>query len=142
MDRRFFLQAGLTGAAASLIPVSRTTYGAIPSTPLAGKIYFTEASPGHWSHKAAGHLPNVTTEKSSNTLKVTVTTAHEMKPWEHYIVKHQLLDKNFNLLFDRMFNPEVDLAPVSEFVLGNYSGSLYALSMCNKHDVWLSEVII
>ncbi|MCL6271119.1 hypothetical protein M3P05_14430 [Sansalvadorimonas sp. 2012CJ34-2] len=142
MNRRNLLKAGLAGSAAGLIYLPSTVRGDIPATELAGKIYFTEANPGRWSHKAQTHLPRISTARTGDNLKITVTTPHEMKPWEHYIVKHQLLDKNFNLLFDRIFNPEKDTIPVSEFILGTYSGSLYALSMCNKHDVWLGEITI
>jgi superoxide reductase len=41
-----------------------------------------------------------------------------------------------------MFNPDKDKAAISTFTLENYSGAIYALSMCNKHDLWLNSATV
>jgi superoxide reductase len=37
-----------------------------------------------------------------------------------------------------LFDPSKDKAAISLFTLQDYSGPLYVLSMCNKHDLWLN----
>lgn len=103
-----------------------------------GSVYFTKENPGRWSKKARGHLPNIELKKDGNKINVTVTTAHGMDGYAHYIVKHVLLDQNYNFLAEKMFDPTKDKVPVSNFTLKNYKGYVHLLSMCNKHDVWLS----
>jgi superoxide reductase len=49
-----------------------------------------------------------------------------------------LLDKNYKFIDEKMFDPTKDQTAMSTFALQDYSGSIYALSMCNKHDLWLS----
>ena len=90
----------------------------------------------------AGHLPSIGIEKAGGKLTVKIVTPHEMKGYEHYIVKHVLLDKNYKFIDEHLFNPEKELTPTSSFVLENYSGTIYALSMCNKHDLWLSSATV
>lgn len=63
-----------------------------------------------------------------------------MNGYEYYIVKHVLLDNKFNFL-DELCNPEKE-TPMSVFSVNNDSGNIYALSMCNKHDVWLNSAEI
>ena len=74
--------------------------------------------------------------------QVKVTTAHAMKGCEHYIVKHMLLNKDFEFIAEKMFDSSKDKSPVSTFTLESYSGPLYALSVCNKHDTWISVIEI
>ena len=61
-----------------------------------------------------------------------------MKAYEHYIVKHVLLDSNHKFLDEHLFDPTKDMAAISTFTLQGYSGMLYVLSLCNKHDLWLN----
>lgn len=63
-----------------------------------------------------------------------------MNGFEHYIVKHVLLDKNYQFLDEHFFNPTIDKIAQSTFNLPNYSGTLHVLSLCNKHDLWLTTV--
>jgi len=108
---------------------------------MAGGLFYTKDAPGRWSKKVGGHLPNIETAKGAGgKLEVKVVTAHEMKGYEHYIVKHVLLDKDFRFIDERMFNPTVDKAPISTFTLDAYQGPLHALSVCNKHDTWLNVI--
>jgi len=69
---------------------------------------------------------------------VTVVTAHEMKGYEHYIVKHVLLDHSYKFLQEHLFDPSKDTGAISTFTLIDYKGPIYALSLCNKHDLWLN----
>lgn len=103
-----------------------------------GGIYYTKDQPGRWAKKAGGHVPLINLQKSEGESLVEIITPHEMNKYEHYIVKHILLDESYNFLAERMFNPEKDLQPRSEFKLDSYSGAVFALSVCNKHDTWLS----
>jgi len=54
------------------------------------------------------------------------------------IVKHVLLDQNYKFIDEYLFHPVKDKAAISTFTLHDYSGPIYALSMCNKHDLWLN----
>jgi len=139
MDRRQFIQVGLVGTAGALV-IPKMVLAQIPDSPMAGGVYYTEKAPGRWSKKVALHLPSIEIEKGKDALSVQVRTSHPMDGYEHYIVKHVLLDKNFNFLDENMFDPTKDKAPFSTFKLQSYEGALYALSVCNKHDTWLNMV--
>ena len=78
-------------------------------------------------------------KRDNGKISVQVTTAHGMESYQHYIVKHVLLDQDYNFLNERMFDPMKDKVAASTFMLENYKGTVYALSMCNKHDVWMSS---
>jgi superoxide reductase len=65
-----------------------------------------------------------------------------MKGFEHYIIKHVLLDKNYKFIDEHLFNPEKDKAAISTFTLDQYNGAIYVLSLCNKHDLWLNSASI
>jgi superoxide reductase len=143
MDRRSFIQG--IGTAGVIVP----TFALATSTDklcypdLAGGLFYTESAPGRWQEKAATHLPQLeksTTDKGS--VKIRAVTAHEMKDYEHYIVKHILLDKDFKFLDEHFFNPTAEKQAISEFEVNNYSGTLYVLSVCNKHDTWLNQIAI
>ncbi|MBY6185360.1 class II SORL domain-containing protein [Marinobacter hydrocarbonoclasticus] len=137
MQRRELIRLGLVGAAATLV-APRQVLAGVQGSPMAGGVYYTKDAPGRWSKKVAGHLPVIEVDKDAG--KIKVITGHEMKGYEHYIVKHTLLDADFNYIDERMFDPMKDAAPISEYALAGYSGPLYALSMCNKHDVWLNMI--
>nr|VFJ90326.1 MAG: superoxide reductase [Candidatus Kentron sp. LFY] len=106
--------------------------------PMAGGVFYTEEAPGRWKGKEKGHLPIIRVEKKPGKASVQVTTGHEMKGHEHYIIKHILLDENYRFLDEKMFDPSKDKVPISIFSMDKYRGPIYALSVCNKHDTWLS----
>ncbi len=144
MNRRNFISASVIGSAASLL-ASRSVFAAPASTPsssMAGGLYYTKASPGRWAEKATGHSPliNITTTAAGASIKVT--TPHEMKGYEHYIVKHIVLDKDYNFITEKVFDPAKDKAPISEHDLGAYKGEVNVLSVCNLHDTWLSVATV
>ena len=138
MERRNFIRLGIAGIGGSIVVPELAIAKA--AAPTAGGIYYTKDTPGRWGKKVAGHLPNIELEKGKGSVSVRVNTGHEMKGYDHYIVKHILLDKNYNFLDDHMFNPMKDKAAISTFVVKGYHGPLYALSVCNKHDTWLNMI--
>ena len=105
--------------------------------PLAGNVFYTENNPGRWSKKVKGHLP--TFELDEKILEVT--TGHEMRGFEHYIIKHVIFDENLHIIGETVFNPEKDV-PISRHNISNYQNTIYALSLCNKHDAWLNSIDI
>jgi len=138
MERRNFITLTAAGIGASLVVPSAAVAGSDKKS-MAGGVFYTKENPGRWSKKIAGHLPSIDVQKTNAGVTVQVVTAHGMDDFKHYIVKHVLLDQNYNFLAENMFDPIKDKAPMSTFELKGYKGTVYALSMCNKHDVWLSE---
>ena len=61
-----------------------------------------------------------------------------MNGYEHYIIKHMIFDKKFNLKNEIMFDPLND-SPISKIKISNLKDKIYALSLCNKHDAWISS---
>lgn len=141
MERRDFIRLGVTGLGGTLITSQSVQAKNVKPAPISD-IYFTKDSPGRWKDKVAGHLPSIGIEKSGSKITINIVTSHEMKGFDHYIVKHVLLDKNYKFIDEYMFNPEKDKVATSTFILDNYSGAVYALSMCNKHDLWLNYATI
>jgi superoxide reductase len=138
MERRNFIRLSLAGAVGAGI-IAPTIALADSSKPAVGAdIYYTKEAPGRWSGKVATHLPTIEIEKTGGKVTVNIVTAHEMKGYEHYIVKHVLLDQNYKFIDERLFDPTKDQAAISTFTLHDYSGPIYALSLCNKHDLWLN----
>ena len=142
MDRRKFISMGFSGAAAGLVAPGLTMAGSAKSatstSAMAGGVYFTKAHPGRWSKKIGGHFPAIDVLKNGNDAVVRVVTAHEMNAHAHYIIKHVILDSDFNFIAEHMFDPTKDKAPISEISVGNYRGVINVLSVCNKHDTWLN----
>jgi superoxide reductase len=137
MERRDFIRLSVASVGAGIVmpTMAMADNGKQIAT---GNIYYTKDTPGRWSEKVATHLPNIEIQKMGENVAVKIVTAHEMKDYEHYIVKHVLLDQNYKFIDEYLFNPAKDKAAISTFTLRDYSGPIYALSMCNKHDLWLN----
>jgi superoxide reductase len=101
-------------------------------------IYYTKDTPGRWSKKVGGLLPNISASKNDLGTTIEVITSHSMTGYEHYIVKHIVLNDKFEFIAENMLDPLRDEAPFSQFSLGSYSGRIHILSVCNKHDTWLN----
>jgi superoxide reductase len=110
----------------------------ISSNNMAGGVFYTKDSPGRWLKKAGAHSPII--EKTDSGVRVV--TGHPMKPNDHWIVKHVLLDSDFNFISENIFDPSRDKAAISNFSLSNQTGVVYALSVCNLHDTWLNVLEI
>ena len=134
MERRQFVRMGMVGAAAGIIVPATANARVMDAGAAEGAFYYTKEKPGRWEAKVAGHAPVVQTNGSI----VTVTTPHEMNGIEHYIVKHTLFDSNMKVIQENMFDPMKDKSAISKFDLQQYRGAAYALSMCNKHDCWVT----
>lgn len=145
MKRRELIRFSLLGVGAAVLLPRRICAG--PSVhvggPLAGSVYYTRESPGLWDGMVPEHLPRLeVTQGPGGSAVVTVSTQHEMDGYRHYIVKHKLLDAKFRVLGQKSFDPDKD-RPVSRYsLLPGYRGPIYALSMCNRHDLWLEGVVV
>ena len=138
MERRDFIRLSVAGVSAGIVAPSMALAKSDLQVNGASDIYYTKEDPGRWSGKVATHLPNIDIEKKAGKVIVNVATAHEMKGYEHYIVKHVLLDRNYKFIDEHRFDPTRDKAAISAFTIQDYSGPIYVLSMCNKHDLWLN----
>lgn len=138
MDRRVFIRLGMVGAATAIIAPKIVVAGPlgdkVNGNKMAGGVFFTTESPGRWAKKAALHAPII--EKTADGVKVT--TPHPMDPGKHWIVKHVVLDKDFKFIAENIFDPSKQKEALSEFKLSGQSGAIYALSVCNLHDTWLT----
>ena len=105
----------------------------ILDNPLAGSIYYTRLKPGRWKSISDSHLPLI--KRKQNYIEVS--TAHEVKGFEHYIIKHLVLDSKLRIISEKTFDPAKD-APLSRHNLSGYQGSIFILSVCNLHDTWLT----
>ena len=139
MKRLDFIRLTAVSAGASLIAPAVSLAEETKPVSATQEIYYTKEAPGRWAAKAATHAPVIEVTKAEGGATVKVTTPHEMKGYEHYIVKHVLLDKNYKFLDEHLFDPTKETTPVSSYTLKDYSGTVYALSTCNKHDLWLSS---
>ncbi|MGZ8946154.1 MAG: desulfoferrodoxin family protein [Methylococcaceae bacterium] len=139
MERRNFIRLSVASIGAGIIAPTMALANTEKQVKGASDIYYTKEDPGRWSGKVATHLPNIEIERADGKITVKVVTPHEMKGYEHYIIKHVLLDSNHKFLDEHLFDPTKDTAAISTFTLQGYSGALYVLSMCNKHDLWLNS---
>jgi superoxide reductase len=140
MERRNFIRLSIASVGAGIVAPTMALATREKQVKGGSDIYYTKEDPGRWSGKVATHLPSIEVEKAGANVTVKVVTPHEMKGYEHYIVKHVLLDQNYKFLDEHMFDPTKDSAAISTFTLHDYTGSIFALSLCNKHDLWLNEV--
>lgn len=140
MDRRLFIRLGMAGAATGIIAPKIVLAGPLgdrinnSASKMAGGLFYTMESPGRWASKAGSHSPII--EKTASG--VQVVTSHPMDTGKHWIVKHILFDKDFKFIAENIFDPVTHKAPISEFSLTGQSGAIYALSVCNLHDSWLT----
>ena len=105
--------------------------------PLAGSFYYTKHKSGNKENLVQSHSPLL--EINENTL--SVSTPHEMKGYDHYIIKHIVLDKRFNIISEKIFDPSKEI-PISKHNIIGYEDKLYVLSICNNHDTWVDIIKI
>jgi superoxide reductase len=142
MNRRSLIRIGMVGIATGIIApkivLAGSLGGKINNNNMAGGVYYTKESPGRWAKKVGSHSPII--EKTDNGVRVV--TGHPMKQGEHWIIKHVLLDNEFNFISENIFDPGKDKAAVTNFILSGQSDVVYALSVCNLHDSWLTMLEI
>ena len=141
MNRRSFIRIGVVGAATGIIAPATVLAGSAGekiSNNMAGGVFYTKESPGRWEKKAGSHSPIIEKVDAG----VRVVTGHPMKPNDHWIIKHVLLDSDFKFISENIFDPMKDKAAISNFNLSGQTGAVYALSVCNLHDSWLTMLEI
>lgn len=139
MNRRALMRMGLLGTATAVfaprvVLASESVVNPFQS-PLAGSIFYTADAPGRWAGKQGGHVPMI--ERTGSAIEVT--TGHPMDGYNHYIIKHVILDQHFAFVREIMFDPAKD-SPVSEHDIAGLEHVVYAVSLCNKHDAWLNAL--
>lgn len=142
MKRRAILQVCAGVAAARAVGADAAPIVMVGG-PMAGSLYFTRDAPGVWLSDVERHLPEIRVEPApGDTTSVTLRTPHPMEGCRHYILKHKLLDSSFRLLSQKTFDPEGG-PPVSRHALpAGYRGPIYAVSVCNLHDLWIEGAMI
>ncbi len=125
-----FLATGVNTASAEVETVGNLL-GQLPKN-----IVYSKSNEGIWKGKSGSHVPTVSLQGGEGR----IVTTHGMSP-KHYIVRHTLLSDEGEVLFGHTFACDDDKA-ASEFDGSKVkSGKVYyALSFCNKHDLWLAEV--
>lgn len=140
MQRRIFIKGlGLVGIG-SVLATPRVASASVAnpmSSALAGLLYYTRVEPGRWEGLEGGHVPSF--ERNGNALQVT--TGHPMNGYDHYIIKHVILNNHLEFVREQMFNPESD-SPISEHDVSGMKDVVYAVSLCNKHDNWLNAFLL
>lgn len=107
---------------------------------LAGKFFFSSENPGRWKGKEKGHSPLIKVDKDGNNVLIRAAVQHPMKT-DHFIIKHILMDQNFDFMAEQVFDPIFDM-PRSRFEVSGYSGQFYIVSLCNLHDNWINVATI
>jgi superoxide reductase len=145
LKRRSILKLCAAAGAATAAQAIPARAGALVMIggPMAGSVYFTRDAPGIWLREVERHIPEIQTESApGETTSVTIKTPHPMAGCGHYIIKHKLLDAQFRLLSQKTFDPNGD-APVSRHALpAGYQGPIYAVSVCNLHDLWIEGTMV
>jgi len=141
MKRRDFINLAIAGSVAG-ITAPKALFAQTQCPTMAGGLYYTKSASGRWAKKVGGHLPHLNITKDNQGALLQVATSHEMKGYEHYIIKHIILDQDFKFLDEKRFDPMQDKSPISHFKLGDYKGIVNVLSVCNKHDTWLNTIEI
>lgn len=132
-NRREFMKSSLV-VSAGLVVAGIAPASAAENTK-ASIFYYSQKNQGRWEGKAESHAPVVTVEGN----KVTIETKHSMSP-EHYIVKHSLLTSTGEVLGESVFFPTDK--PISTYEISGGHKELFALSFCNLHDLWVSEITL
>jgi len=130
-DRRSFLKSALALAAG----MSLGTGSAWADTgPFPSGVVYTAEDPGMWAAKVAIHVPLVSVEGET----VTLRTDHPMSP-DHFIVRHTVVRADGVVVGFQVFTPEG--SPVSVHTIDR-KGEYYATSFCNLHDFWVARFTV
>ena len=132
--RRDFIKGSLILAGA--IAAGRVT-GAQAGTAFPPALVYTKEAPGRWAGKEDLHAPKVTVEGG----KVTIVTPHPMTA-QHFIVKHTLITPEGKLVGEKTFASTGAKAESAYDLPAGFTGTLWATSFCNLHDLWLTEVTV
>ncbi|PHQ71920.1 MAG: hypothetical protein COB93_01975 [Sneathiella sp.] len=64
-----------------------------------------------------------------------------MDSYNHYIIKHVILNDNFEFAGEQAFNPETD-SPISEYNITELNSAVYVILPCNKYDARLNVLML
>ena len=136
-SRRNFLSSfislfSLTMLSSNLVKAEKEFYY-IQEGLLAGSFYYTKNKPERCSNVKESHVPLL---RLKNNILV-VSTPHEMKGYNHNIIKHIILNNKFKIFSEKNFDPSKEV-PLSRHTIPGYDCELFILSVCNKHDTWLN----
>jgi len=131
MQRRQLAGRAIAGAAIA---------AALPFTARAAtyneNIIFTAADPGHWAGVEKLHVPVLTVDGST----LTVKTPHPMTA-PHFIVSHTVVLAGGKFLDRKTFTYTDE--PVSTHTLpAGYKGKVTVTSTCNLHDFWVETITV
>jgi len=131
MQRRNLAGRALAGAAiAAALPLTAR------AAPRAENIVFTAADPGHWAGVEKLHVPVLTVDGST----LTVKTPHPMTA-PHFIVSHTVVLAGGKFLDRKTFTYTDE--PVSTHTLpAGYKGKVTVTSTCNLHDFWVETITV
>ena len=151
-ERRRFLKMVAAGpAGAFLLPLFAETgkgtmaaevekaahaHGKLPAN-----IVYAKCCPGVWKGKEGSHIPVVEAKKAGDKFSLNVETQHGMSE-EHYIVRHSVVTDCGKVVGATTFHWEDE--PVSEYEFENTGEckSLFVMSFCNLHDLWLAHTVL
>ena len=141
MNRRKFLGLSVAGSAIGLTGLSALA-GSTKSVNLSNSLIYSQQNPGRWAKKAKGHVPTIQTKKVKDAVEISVTTPHEMAGVNHYIVKHTVYDEKFNVIGEKVFDPNKDKTASSTHTIKGVKGKIHVTSVCNKHDTWVASTTV
>jgi superoxide reductase len=133
-SRRDFMKGSLVLAGA--IAAGRVTEAQAGSA-FPPALVYTKDAPGRWAGKEGAHAPQV----AVNGSKVTIVTPHPMTA-PHFIVKHTLITPEGKLIGEKTFVSTDAKAESAYDLPAGFTGTLWATSFCNLHDLWLTEVTV
>ncbi len=132
--RRTFIKSSIV--AASILALGKTVPTYAEGFSFSGVVY-TKDNPGKWGKKIGSHLPTITRDGGS----VTLRTKHPMSP-AHYIIRHTLVLADGTVVDGKTFSP-TDTKAISTYELpAGYTGKIYGTSFCNLHDFWVNETVV
>lgn len=129
-SRRNFLKAAAGGAALAATAMAGTANAG--TEPLV----YSSKEAGGYGAKTGSHAPVISVKGNI----VTITTNHAMTK-EHYIALHSLQGaaQYFGAYEFGIKDLGEGKVAVSTYDIGSYKGPLKAISVCNLHDIWVSE---
>lgn len=132
-QRRMFLKGAAAVAAAAAVTKTNLALAAPEGWT---NIIFTKENPGIWAGREGAHVPII----SVSGRQVTIKNDHVMTA-PHYIVRQTLVLADGTFVDGKVFTFRDE--PVSRYQLpAGYSGTIYATSFCNLHDLWIAEAVV
>lgn len=132
--RRDFLKGSLIFAGAAVAGRAGRAQAATKFPPA---LVYTKEAPGRWAGKEGLHVPVVTVDGRN----VKVVTPHPITE-KHFIVKHTLITPEGKFFGEKTFANTDPKAESSYTLPEGFTGTVWATSFCNLHDLWLAEFTV